>query len=50
MKTDYIEVLDPTGDTAQIDLKPSDHSGGIDNKIIGLNCSTNVTNRPASSR
>ena len=22
METDYIEVLDPTGDTAQLDLKP----------------------------
>jgi hypothetical protein len=36
METDYIEVLDPTGDTAQLDLKPSGHHGGIDNKIIGL--------------
>ena len=36
METDYIEVLDPTGDTAQRDLKPSDHHGGIDNKTIGL--------------
>ena len=36
METDYIEVLDPTGDTAQLDLKPSDHHGGIDNKTIGL--------------
>lgn len=36
METDYIEVLNPTGDTAQLDLKPLDHRGGIDKKIIGL--------------
>ena len=36
METDHIEVLDPTGDTAQLDLTPSDHHGGIDKKIIGL--------------
>jgi hypothetical protein len=36
METGYIEVLDPTGSVAQLDLKPSAHRGGIDNKTIGL--------------
>lgn len=36
METDYIEVLDPTGRTAYLDVEPSVRSGGIEGKVVGL--------------
>ena len=36
METGYIEILDPTGSTAQREVLPSKRLRGLDSKTIGL--------------